>query len=518
MALLLGMGPNGDANATVSARECTVVSGFLHDVVANDAALRGVLSGVLEGLVLYHAAFLPDLAEVDRGFKDLRVVFDSMLVRQALGYEGEGARLLTLETMSLLKNSGVSCLVFDKSVQEIQRILSMYESKLATPAGRQSLRPVPMARHFLTQLYSPSDIQEMSALLEGDLGRVGFRIIPTPERVAKYTHGESQLANRLADPRTQDVTEPRVLHDVDCIAGVLTLRAGRRSRKVEEVGVVFATTATLVIRNTRSWWEEDERESGVSPVVHIRSLANLAWLKRPAVSADFQLRELIALCEAAMRPSQKTWTRFLDHLDRLQQANRLSEDEATAIIVSSMADRFLLEAESEDEHGDDLDAVTLDEVVGRVKAQYGAAAEEKMIAITEGYERRIVELLESTEESVAAAVKTLSEAELRESRRLAAAERRARAWSQRICGGIYWVIATLVIAGAGAVAVTYTFSKGWLGALIGLAVVVLAVLELAGVMGHLGSLRRKAETALAARLQKWLLTEIEPEVSEDTAI
>jgi hypothetical protein len=50
----------------------------------------------------------------------------------------------------------LQCLLFDTTVNEIRRILSMYESRLATEQGRRSLRPVPMPRHFLTKQYSPS--------------------------------------------------------------------------------------------------------------------------------------------------------------------------------------------------------------------------------------------------------------------------------------------------------------------------------------------------------------------------
>jgi len=504
IALLLGSPPNGSETPTVSRRECAIISEFLHDAVPTDTALTSVLSGLLEGLVLYHAAFLPDLASVDRNFQDLCVVFDSMLVRQALGYEGESPRILQRETIDLLKGSDVRCLVFDKTVYEIQRILMMYEAKLATSAGRRSLYAVPMARHFLTQHYSPSDVQEMSALLEKEIGAAGFRIVPTPARVDKYTSGEATLAERLTDLRTHDATEPRVTHDVDCVAGVLTLRGGRRSRNVEETRAVFATTATMVIRNTRLWWEEDERETGVPPVVHIRSLANLAWLKKPATSANFQLCELVALCAAGMRPSQKTWWRFLDHLDSLQSSQRLSADDVTAIIVSAMSDRCLREVERDEDDPDDLDAGTLDEVVERVKSQYGAEAEAHIREVSDEYERRIAETADaaSAEGSESKNVAEGIAETLR--RRDLAIEGRAGTWARRTIGTAYWCVVALVIVGATAAALSYTFCGGWLGALVGFAVLVLAVLELIGVLSHLKNLRSSLELNLRKRLREWL--------------
>jgi hypothetical protein len=114
-----------------------------------------------------------------------------------------------------------------------------------------------------------SDIREMAALIEHDIIAAGFQIMRAPARIAEYTAGEKALAMRLADQTLKDELEPRVIHDVDCVAGILSLRSGQRSASVDDAKAVFATASTLVIRNVRAWWVEGEHESGVEPVVHI---------------------------------------------------------------------------------------------------------------------------------------------------------------------------------------------------------------------------------------------------------
>jgi len=113
---------------------------------------------------------------------------------------------------------------------------------------------------------------------------------------------------------------------------------------------------------------------------------NLAWLKKPSLCLDFKLRELVALCTAALRPTQGTWDRFLRHLDTLQKSQKINSDEVTAILVSAMSDRLLREAESTEEDIGDIDAVTLDEVVDRVKASYAADSEKRLQAVTAAYD------------------------------------------------------------------------------------------------------------------------------------
>ena len=201
VALLLQNPPDINAPQDEARIEQVVVAEFIQDSVIRDQALADVLRGMLEGLVIFNAAFLPDLGAVTRHFKDFRAAFDSNLVRQALGYEGEAVRILMRETLDLLKGNGIQCLVFDKTVHEIRRILSMYETRLATADGRKSLRPVPMARHFLTQHYSPSDVREMSALLEVEIKAAGFYVKPVPAHITEYTRGEKALARAFCGPR-----------------------------------------------------------------------------------------------------------------------------------------------------------------------------------------------------------------------------------------------------------------------------------------------------------------------------
>ena len=391
ISLLLENSDHQLKSSSIDPAEYTLMAEFIHDVAPSDPASNAVLRTIMQGLVLYHAAFLPDLASIERKFANLDVVFDSVLVRQALGFEGTSAETLMKETIALLLANGVRCIMFDKSVHEIQRILSVYQERLVSHTGRLSLKQNPMTRHFVTRAYSASDIQEISALIETRISEAGVRIVSAPIHRKEFTRNELRLAQRLADPQTGDLAEPRVLHDVDCVAGVLTLRRGFRTDSIEDARCVFATTSPLVIQNVRKWWEIDERETGVCPVVNIVALANLAWLKKPSISGDLQLDELVALCAVAMRPSEKTWERFLRHLDKLHTAQRLSEDEVDAIVASSLADQSLRDLELVQGRQEEFDSGTLDEVIERVESDARGKFDSHIRKVVEQYERKLAD-------------------------------------------------------------------------------------------------------------------------------
>jgi hypothetical protein len=410
-------------------------------------------------------------------------------------------RALLRDTIDVLTADGVQCIVFDKTVDEIHRLLHMYEGKLRTDEGRKSLRAFPMARHFLTERYSPSDVRQLAALLEQDVSAAGFQIKAMPRRIPEYVGSEKKLTDRLSDPTTRDELKPRVVHDVDCVAAIMTFRRGHRSSSLENARAVFATASPLVIRNTRLWYEEDEHETGVEPVVHIRALTNLAWLKKPKLCEGLKVHELVAMCTAALRPTVETWRRFLRHLESLEKSEKLTTNETTAILVSAMSDQLLREAESEEDDPADIDTVTLDEIVDRVKASYGAALTDKVREVTEQYESKLAEAEARTGVARARAEEleraTAEEARQRELFVQGKAQRRAR-W---VAGGIQWILTAGVAAGAITLFMGHPFQTDWIGVFIAGTVVLFLFLEIVGILKHVSEWRRSMEARLTIRFR-----------------
>jgi len=294
------------------------------------------------------------------------------------------------------------------------------------------------------------------------------------------------------------------MHDVDCIAGVLTLRRGRHSSTLEDAHAVFATDSAIVIRKVQTWWTEVERETGIAPIVHIRALINLAWLKKPSLCADLKIQELIALCSAALSPKQATWERFLRHLGNLKRSGKITSDEDAAMLVSRMSDHLLVEAELDSDDPDDIDAVTLDEVVERVKASYATSSEEKIQSMSKNFETRIAQIDQEKRAAVerAEAAERAAAAEAR--RRAISIEDRAGKWAGRLvtCGK-YAANALLIIAACELI-LGHPFHRGWIGVALGIALIFAVVLEFIGWKKHVSEWLREAEVRLKEVFFDWL--------------
>jgi hypothetical protein len=385
---------DGAHHTRLAVRDTRLAARFINDVCLPNAELGAYLKRAIEGMVLQNVLLLRDIALAPRRFINLVAFLDTGVLLRALGFEGEPAKVAARESLDLLRDTNARLAVFEKTVDEIKRILAILERKLSTAEGRRALVPTELTRFFLSKHYSPADVRQASALLERNLAQLGVDIRPMPPRDERYTRDEAALTRALQRPGTgQDApVEPRVLHDVDCVAAICTLRANKTPETLDDALAVFVTTNPEVVRSINGWWRTN-KERGISPVIHNVTLSNAAWLKRPTTATDLKLRELIALCAAALRPSRVVWDRFLQHLRKLEESGELSSDEAVAVTASGLTDKLL----SDFEDDDGIDANTLDDIVERVKATYRADADKLVTtaeaqASTEGERRRELEL------------------------------------------------------------------------------------------------------------------------------
>ena len=346
LALLLDVDPEfrdatmiAASGRSFGSTEQRVVARFIVVRCAPDPAFVEQLQRMLEGFVLQNALFLRDIGQAARRFTDLTVYLDTGLVLETLGLKGDAAGLAARESLDLLRETGAHVAVFAKTLDEIRRILHVYEIKLATADGITSLYQTDLTRYVLRRRFSPSDIRQQMALLDSNVKGLGISIKPVPKRRFRHTLDEATLTQKLKRPYESDL-DARVVHDVDCVAAILTLRAGHTTRVLDDARAVFATTTGLVVKHSREWHVECG-ETGVPPVLHQLAISNIAWLKKPASAARLKLHELMALCSAALAPSRQSWARFIRHLRDLRDSGKMTSDEMVTVVVSEITDSAL---------------------------------------------------------------------------------------------------------------------------------------------------------------------------------
>jgi hypothetical protein len=383
-------------------RETKVLSRFIYEECQSDNNLYNCLNTVVVGYTLQDALTLSNISTPPKEFEGLEVYFDSGFLFGLLGFEGEAHERAFTETTQLLRRTGARLRCFRTTVDEMERILDVYRRKLHTVKGRSELRPTPLTRYFLGSNSTSGDVEEIIALLDESLTEKGIQIRERPKRNSRYTLDEDDLYVRLSkdsdknkenDEEQRRQITPRVDHDVDCTAAILTLRHGQRPPDLDSTSAVFASTSKSTVDTICEWHKH--QSNGISPVLRVSEVSNRAWLKRPSAATDLKMNELVALCYAALRPSDEAWSKFKSRLEKMVEAGKINSDEKAALVASKFTDRALSEAEEEAE----LDESTLDEVIFRVKEKYSQEAKERIQQVKDEAESEIADLEQELQEA-----------------------------------------------------------------------------------------------------------------------
>jgi|GEM_PF-6864714 len=499
------------------------VARFITQRCLESESLRPAFDALVEGMIIEDTLLLRDIRDSARLLTDVVVILDTPLLFPALQMASTATSVAVAEGLHLLRQSGARTIAFDTTVDEMRRILAVYEERLPTAAGRLSLYPTELSRYVLKSRLSAGDIRLISATLEERLKRVHIEVRSLPARKDSYTLDEAALTASLVDQREPDPDSPRVRHDVDCIAGILTLRAGRTASSIERCGAVFVTTSGRVVRNAQQWYIS-QHEGGIPPIIHHLALTSIAWLKKPTAAPAVKVHELAAVCAAALRPTRDTWTKVLSTLRNLTDEGLITSDEGVAVVVSELIEPTLARLDDEVEP----DADSIQDAIERVRDAYRKEASAEASVAVNSAKAEVESTRAAAAESVARAE---SQARMAQDAAAAALQRadelvavvqtRLRRRAAVVANLVFWC-GVAVLAAAALLSVPGVFdvvgptTKAVCRILIALG----AVFGVYGAAkgGSLADIRRQLTDALATRLvENWLSTASSVSAGGDTS-
>lgn len=518
--------PDGALERSSQSRKVTRgLARFISEVCLPSDDLRPILADLVEGILLEDALLLRDIGLASQRLGQLTVVLDTPVLFAALGLTGEANKVAAIEGLHLLREVGARTVVFEKTVAEMRRILAVYEDHLATAGGRLTLWPSDLTRHAIDSHMSSSDAKVISATLNERLRLAGVSVREVPAHQPEFTLDEPALQACLVDPRNGDKETQRIRHDVDCIAGVLTLRGGHRAVALEQSRFVFATTSGRVVRNSQAWYRA-QGQNDFPPIIHYLALTAIAWLKKPAAAPGLKVHELAALCAGALRPTRETMEKTLASLRFMVREGVVSSDEALAVVASALLEPLL--ANLDDDTDPDSDSIA--DAIERVRRAYrdeAAAEAAKEVQRTRAEAAREREALEkdigratnaeqAARREAEAAARRAEEADRRATRVHEAAARRASAVAEVVSALGYWGGVLILVSGA-ALSIPGLVDSAPTRLRIGAGIVSLAVLGFGIWSSIRGGSLLSIKRAMRRRVRSWVYSKIHPTGGPDVS-
>lgn len=317
-----------------------LVSAFIVFLYEKDPVGFGFLETAMKGSMLATALFLPEISQAKRKFDKLSVYLDTPILLRALGLEGGPLEAVTKELISLLYGLNVDLACFESTKDEMLMVLSAAQHGLRE--SRTPLRPFGVYNHLLSIGATASDVELIINNIERNLRVLRVSVRPRPPHEAQLGVNEMRLAQMMREAMPVQRVEAHT-HDLDAMTAIHRLRGGVAKFNIETCGALFVTTNnTLAIVGARFSREEVSGKS-VPLCVNDHTMATLAWVKNPTLSANVSRNRLIAQSYAALHPGTELWRRYLEEISKLQQKGDISDSDVDLLRLSTTAQKALVE-------------------------------------------------------------------------------------------------------------------------------------------------------------------------------
>lgn len=297
-----------------------LVSQFISELTSNNALFESFMK-LVQGHMLANALLCPDLQSVTNSYKDVTFYFDTPLLIQLLGLDGEQEKQATKEVVGLVQHLGGRIAYFAHTFDELVSAIRGSADFIDSPKGRGTI--VDEARKsgrtksdLLLIAQNASEIFEEERIL----------VTPTPpynDKTHKFEISEDVFEAVLNEqvnyhnPRAKD-------YDIRSVRSVYVLRQGIAPIAIEKCRAVLVTNNSGFSKAAYEYGKKHEQSREVSTVITDFSLANTAWLKAPQGAPSLPRKEVLAFAYAALRPTTEFWDRVLVEAEKLESSGRIS--------------------------------------------------------------------------------------------------------------------------------------------------------------------------------------------------
>ena len=299
--------------------DIVLVSNYIQHLQRTDPERFDSFLVLVQGHMLANALLCPDLHNVSGTFRKVTFYFDTPLLVQILGTEGESRQSASCELIALINKLGGRVATFSHSYQELQNVLRGAADHVDSTDGRGLI--VREARKLGT---TRADLLLLAASIDDKLRKAGIDVEVTPRYIEDFQIDETVFEQVLEDevnyhnPRAKE-------YDINSVRSIYTIRGNRFAPSLEKARAIFVTSNAAFAKAAWEYGQQYESAQDVSAVISDFSLANVAWLKAPMGAPSIPKTQLLALSYAALEPSNALLSKYLTEVDRLEKKGIITE-------------------------------------------------------------------------------------------------------------------------------------------------------------------------------------------------
>lgn len=346
-----------------------IIASFVGHIHRREPYLLEHFSRCVKGMLLAEYLYFADKVTTKKTFDKISVYLDSPLVIGLLGFSGPSKRQANEELIDLLKSLKIKICIFDKTLDEIEGLLSAWKHDLEKNIFKRfNTKTLELLR---SQGYDSVRLDTEIKTLRRTIESKGITVKYGFSAKERYQCDEVALEKAIAENFHKN---KNLEHDTVCISRVHNMRENRHIKDLSEQFSVFVTGNTGLAKYANGFFGRNNYRSAIPIVVSEQWLTIMFWLKNPNISNKLPTDQVIATAYSLLYTDDKFWDAFLERLESIAKRGDISEEDF--ILVRWDSDLLSAVHDVSVDVGEDFSEEDVFDIVEGIKRKYTQETEQ----------------------------------------------------------------------------------------------------------------------------------------------
>ncbi|MBB1440281.1 hypothetical protein H5202_16685 [Shewanella sp. SG41-4] len=365
-----------------------VTASFISHIHKNKTASLEHFSRFVKGMLLANYLCFADKVAHKKSYKSMTVYLDTPLIVGLLGFNGLQKQKSLKEFILLLTNVGINIYVFDKTIDETERLLCAWRDDLERKDYKRfNTKTLELLRYLG---YDAARLDTEIKLLNSSLEKLEIEVQYGFKQKKQYQCDEIALEKAIS-PNFKG--SKNLEHDTICISRVYNMREGNLINDLSKKFTVFVTSNTGLVNHANRFFQDEIPKKVIPLIVSEQWMTTMFWLKSPDLFGSLPMDQLISSAYGLLFTDDKFWTSFVKKLEHLEKSGKITEDDLIQVRWDS--DLLNMVHDVSVDVGEDFSDEDIFDIVETIKRKQIADKEQEIIELNKTKNTEISTLQDS---------------------------------------------------------------------------------------------------------------------------
>jgi len=351
-----------------------LTASFISYIHKNKTSTLDHFSRCVKGMLLANYLCYADKVGHKKLYSSLTVYIDTPIIIGLLGFNGKPKQKSLNEFIALLKKISVNVHIFDKTLDEAERVLSAWKIDLQKK-NYHNFKPKTL--ELLRQNNFDADrLDTEIKLMRSSFEKLGITVKVGFKAKKQFQCDEIALTKAISP---NFISSKNLDHDTVCISRIYNLREDKHIKNLNQKVTVFVTPNTGLVRVANNFFQQQLPRQSIPLVVSEQWLTAMFWLKNPDIFSSLPMDQLIASAYGLLYTDDKFWKSFIKKLEHLEKRGGITEEDLTYVRWDS--DLLNMVHDISVDVGEDFSDEDVFDIVESIKKKHLSEKEEEIAKI-----------------------------------------------------------------------------------------------------------------------------------------